>query len=65
MYNGNNEKIQLVDNKTDYIFINTKEKEEQSYKLKIMYDKIAHQLENGREILDDIQIKVHSEQQNI
>lgn len=54
-------KIELSDNKTEYIKISKDQKEEREYKIKISYDKsnkIAVE-----DILEKIQVKVHTEQE--
>ena len=54
-------KIELADNKTEYIKISKNQKEEREYKIKILYDKsnkIAVE-----DILEKIQVKVHTEQE--
>ena len=54
-------KIELSDNKTEYIKISKNQKEEIEYKIKISYDKnnkIAVE-----DILEKIQVKVHTEQE--
>ena len=54
-------KIELSDNKTEYIKISKNQKEEREYKIKISYDKsnkIAVE-----DILEKIQVKVHTEQE--
>ena len=54
-------KIELADNKTEYIKISKNQKEEREYKKKISYDKsnkIAVE-----DILEKIQVKVHTEQE--
>ena len=58
-----NEKIKLNDNLTDYIDIGRNEKEEHNYVLKIIYDK--NKSKSIYDIIEKIQIKVHSEQKNI
>lgn len=58
-----NEQIQLNDNLTEYIDIRRKEKEEHNYILKILYDK--NKSKNIYDIIEKIQIKVHSEQKKI
>ena len=54
-------KIELSDNKTEYMKISKDQKEEREYKIKISYDKnnkIAVE-----DILEKIQVKVHTEQE--
>lgn len=55
-----NEQIQLKDNSTDYINIGRNEKEKHNYILKIKYDKNKSQ--NIYDIIEKIQVKIHSEQ---
>ena len=59
MYQGEN-KIDLKDNKTEYIQISKDAKEEREYKIKIKYDKNVNTSIN--DILEKIQVKVHTEQ---
>lgn len=57
----NEDEIKLTDNKTEYIKISKDQKEEREYKIKISYDKsnkIAVE-----DILEKIQVKVHTEQE--
>ena len=54
------EKINLVNNKTDKIFIEGMAKKEDYYRLKIAYDKQKN--DSQEDIIEDVQIKVHSEQ---
>ena len=54
-------KIELADNKTEYIKISKNQKEEREYKIKILYDK-NNTVEFG-DILEQIQVKVHTEQE--
>lgn len=57
----NEDEIKLTDNKTEYIKISKDQKEEREYKIKILYDKsnkIAVE-----DILEKIQVKVHTEQE--
>ena len=60
-----NEDIQIpLENlKTKELSIIGNEKTEQKYKLKIIYDKSKGN--SGKEILEEVQIKVHSEQEKI
>lgn len=62
LYKGD-EKIELKDLKTNEIYIGANEKIEQKYKLKIIYDKSLNPI--GKDILQEVQIKVHSEQEKI
>lgn len=54
-------KIELADNKTEYIKISKNQKEEREYKIKITYDK-NNTVEVGN-LLEQIQVKVHTEQE--
>ena len=53
--------IELADNKTEYIKISKNQKEEREYKIKITYDK-NNTVEVG-DLLEQIQVKVHTEQE--
>ena len=57
------EKIPLNNNITDYIDIGKDKKEEHNYLLKIIYDK--NKSKNIYDIIEKIQIKVHTEQKKI
>lgn len=57
------EQVELENLKTSNLTINGNEQIEQKYKLKVTYDKNLGT--NGKDILEDIQIKVHSEQEKI
>lgn len=57
----NEDEIKLTDNKTEYIKISKDQKEEREYKIKITYDK-NNTAEVG-DILEQIQVKVHTEQE--
>ena len=59
----NNEKIKIDKNVTDYIDIGKNKKEKHDYKLKIIYDK--NKSENIYDIIEKIQVKVHTEQKKI
>lgn len=59
----NDEKIELENLKTKSIFIGANNKIEQNYELKITYDSTLG--EKGKDILQDIQIKVYAEQDQI
>lgn len=59
LYQGDN-KIELINNKTDFIQISKDKKEEKEYKIKITYDR--NKSNNINDILEKIQVKVHSEQ---
>lgn len=65
LFDENNQEIELKNNKTADIKINRKdkEKEERNYKLQIIYEKDADIEE--KDIIEQIQVKVHSEQQKI
>lgn len=60
LYQENN-KINLTNNKTDYIHIAKGQKIEREYKIKIKYDK--NNIENANDIIEKIQIRVHTEQE--
>lgn len=57
------ELISLQNLKTEKLLIKGKEKTEQKYKLKVTYDKSKGT--KGKNILEEVQIKVHSEQEKI
>lgn len=57
------EQVELENLKTSNLTINGNEQIEQKYKLKVIYDKNLGT--NGKDILEDVQIKVHSEQEKI
>lgn len=57
----NEDEIKLTDNKTEYIKISKDQKEEREYKIKITYDK-NNTVEVG-DLLEQIQVKVHTEQE--
>lgn len=57
------EKIKLENLKTDNIEIKGNEKIEQKYKLKITYDNSKGT--KGKDILQEVQVKIHSEQQKV
>lgn len=59
LYQGDN-KIKLNNNKTDYIQISKEEKQEVEYKIVIKYDK--EKSNNIYDIMEKIQVKVHTEQ---
>lgn len=59
LYKGD-EQIKLDNLKTDKLSISENEKTEQKYKLKVTYDKTKGT--EGKDILEEVQIKVHSEQ---
>ena len=54
-------RIAVYGNKTEYIKISKDQKEEREYKIKITYDK-NNTVEVG-DILEQIQVKVHTEQE--
>lgn len=56
-----NQKVNLINNKTEYIKISKSSKQERNYKIKIQYEK--GQKELTTDILDKVQIKIHTEQQ--
>lgn len=62
LYNEDKQ-IPLKNLKTEELSIKGKEKIEQKYKLKIIYDNT--QGENGKEILEEVQVKVYSQQEKI
>ena len=55
--------IPLENLKTQQLSIIANEKIEQKYKLKVIYDSTKES--SGKDILEEVQIKVHSEQENI
>lgn len=57
----NEDEIKLTDNKTEYIKISKDQKEEREYKIKITYDK--NNTVEVEDILEKIQVKVHTEQE--
>ena len=57
-----NEKVELKENKTEEMKMNRGQKEEQVYTLKVEYDSNKNSI---GDIIQDIQIKVHSEQLKI
>ena len=59
----NEEEIELKENKTNNIKLNATTKQEDNYKLKILYSETND--ESLEEILGEIQIKIHSEQTKI
>lgn len=62
LYNEDNQ-IELDNLKTKQIQIVGNEKTEQKYKLKVTYDNTLGT--KGKDILEEVQIKVHSEQEKI
>lgn len=55
--------IPLKDLKTEELSISGNEKIEQKYKLKVIYD--SSKGNGGKDILEEVQVKVHSEQEQI
>ena len=55
-----NEEIKLENNKTENMLLTNEQKQEDKYKMEITYDKTAST--SLEDIIQDIQIKVHSEQ---
>lgn len=60
LYQGEN-KIELHNNKTEFMKIEKNQKEDREYKIKVTYDN--EKTEVGNDILEKIQIKVHTEQE--
>ena len=60
LYQGEN-KIELHNNKTEFMKIEKNQKEDREYKIKVTYDN--ENTEEGNDILEKIQIKVHTEQE--
>lgn len=56
----NDRKIELNDNKTEYIEISKDKKEEREYKVKLTFNKDT---EVKNDVVDKIQIRVHTEQE--
>ena len=56
----NEKEIELQNNKTEYIEVSNKEKEEKQYKIKVRYEPLVS--ESVSEIIEKIQVKVHTEQ---
>ena len=54
------QKVELKNLKTETLSIAANERIEQKYKLKVTYDRSLG--EKGKDILQEVQIKVHSEQ---
>ena len=54
-------KIELHNNKTEFMKIEKNQKEDREYKIKVTYDN--ENTEVGNDILEKIQIKVHTEQE--
>lgn len=59
----NNEEIKLEENCTEYMLLEKQKKQEDKYLLKIVYEKQDKQ--NLQDILEKVQIKVHSQQEKI
>lgn len=55
-----NQEVALINNKTDEMLIKPNEKQEETYKLEIVYD--SGKSVTNKNILEQVQIKVHSEQ---
>lgn len=55
--------IPIVGNKSEEIEMNNNNKEEHFYKLKVKYDRTKN--ETSTDLIQDIQIKIHSEQERI
>ena len=58
----NDEEVKLEDNKSEEFLLSKDKKQEDNYKLKILYNKEKAQ---GRDIFQDVQIKVHTEQRKV
>lgn len=58
----NDKEVPLENNKSQEFLITKNAKQEDNYKLKILYDKEKAQ---GRDLFQDVQIKVHTEQRKI
>lgn len=59
LYQGES-KIELIDNKTEYIYISKEQKQEKEYKIIIKYDK--EKSNSIGDIMEKIQVRVHTEQ---
>ena len=59
LYDGN-DKIELKENKTNKIHVSKKSKYKHDYRLEVIYDNTK--TVSADDILENIQIKVHSEQ---
>lgn len=57
----NGQKVELKDNKTNYITISKNQKQENNYKIKIKFDDVK--TNHTKDILEKIQVKVHTEQE--
>ena len=62
LYKGD-EQIKLGELKTEELSIEGNEKIEQKYKLKVIYDKTKGT--QGKDILEEVQVKIHSEQMEV
>lgn len=62
LYKGE-EQIKLENLKTEELYIIANEKREEKYKLKVTYDSSLGT--KGKDILEEVQIKVHSEQEQL
>ena len=51
----------MVDNKTEYIQISKDKKEERTYKIRITYDK--DKMKSETDVMQKIQVRVHTEQE--
>lgn len=59
----NGQLVNLNNRKTETMSIKGNQKTEENYRLKVIYDKTIGT--NGKDILEDVQIKIHSEQGKI
>ena len=59
LYKGD-KKIDLINKRTSNIYIEGTKEQKHFYRLKVCYDKNKSTIEN--DILEDVQIKIHSEQ---
>lgn len=59
----NGQLVNLNNRKTETMSIKGNQKTEEKYRLKVIYDKTRGT--NGKDILEDVQIKIHSEQGKI
>lgn len=60
LYQGEN-RINLNEKKTEYMEISKNQKEEREYKIKVMYDK--NKSSTFEDIMEKIQIRIHTEQE--
>lgn len=58
-----NNQIEMKDNKSDYFILTNQEKQEHQYKIEIKYDETK--LVPSEDIIEDIKIKVYSEQEKM